>query len=144
MNFPQTLAIAQLCPYQGGTAVDQARMFVAMFNDSVVYDDIAVCLAQGYYKAANENSSMSIQKPTVIVKPNPAKDFVEINLLNSKSDFYNLEVSDINDRLLYTESNISCREIKLLNTSKLCSGLYFLIVKEENGNLINSKLVIVR
>jgi len=144
MNFPQTLAIAQLCPYQGGTAVDQARMFVAMFNDSVVYDDIATCLAQGYYKTANENSLISIQKPTVIVKPNPAKDFVEISLLNSKSDLYNLEILDAQNRLIHSENNIICNEAKFINTSNFTSGIYILKIKIVNAPNINQKLVIVK
>ena len=53
MNFPQTLAIAQLCPYHGGAAVYTARFFVSFINDSMEYDDQTVCLQQGILRAIN-------------------------------------------------------------------------------------------
>ncbi len=138
------LIIAHQCPYQGGESVDKARMFVALFNDSIVYDDLATCLAQGYYRTTNSPTNSISKDAMLTIKPNPAKDFVEITLINAKSDFYTIEIRDVNDQLLYSENKIQCREIKLLNTSIFSSGIYLLKVKEENGNLIHSKLIIVR
>ena len=143
-DYESILYIAHQCPYQGGNAVYSARFYSFLFNDSIVYDDLATCLAQGYYKTANNPTSSLAKETLLTIKPNPAKDFVEISLLNSKSDFYKIEIRDVNDQLLYSESTIQCREIKLLNTSKLISGIYLLKVIEENGNLIHSKLIIVQ
>ena len=58
------------CPFSGGKAVFEARAMVDYFNDTIVYDDDANCLAQGYtmkqYKPLIENSF--VVKPI----PNPA------------------------------------------------------------------------
>jgi hypothetical protein len=36
------------CPYSGGKAVHQMRVFASLFNDSILYDDLAVCLQEGF------------------------------------------------------------------------------------------------
>ena len=47
--------ITQQCPFAGGTAVYRARGMYELINDSIVYDDDAVCLAQGLYRSSNHD-----------------------------------------------------------------------------------------
>ena len=47
-NYQQILSIAEQCPYSGGVAVYIARSLIALFNDSIIYDDENNCLQQGY------------------------------------------------------------------------------------------------
>ena len=143
-QFPSFLYIAQQCPSQGGAAVYRARFFVSLFNDSLTYDDFNVCLTQGYYREMAGTLSDASFAPTVIVKPNPANEQVEIILENIKEKDYNLRITDLEGRIKF-HFNKSASELKtIINTSDLSPGIYFVLVDDSSGLYLSKKLIIVR
>jgi hypothetical protein len=143
-QFPSFLYIAQQCPSQGGAAVYRARFFVSLFNDSLTYDDFSVCLAQGYYKEMASTLSQASFAPTIIVKPNPAMDIVEIRLENNKEKAYVLRITDLEGRIKF-HFNKAANELKtIINSNDLSPGIYFVLVDDSNGLQLSKKLIIVR
>ena len=59
-NYSGILAIASQCPFAGGSAVERARSYVALINDSVYYDDLNICLQSGIYRFS-KNYSLNIK-----------------------------------------------------------------------------------
>lgn len=143
-DYNTILYIAQQCPSQGGAAVYRARFFVSLFNDSLTYDDFNVCLTQGYYREMAGTLSDASFAPTVIVKPNPANEQVEIILENIKEKDYNLRITDLEGRIKF-HFNKSASELKtIINTSDLSPGIYFVLVDDSSGLYLSKKLIIVR
>ncbi|MFN0187904.1 MAG: T9SS type A sorting domain-containing protein, partial [Bacteroidia bacterium] len=142
--FQSFLYIAQLCPSQGGSAVYRARFFVSLFNDSLTYNDFNVCLAQGYYREMAGTLSDASIEPTIIVKPNPANEQVEIMIENNKEKDYILRITDLEGRIKY-HFNKTASELKtIINTSELNPGIYFVLVDDSSGLQLSKKLIIVR
>ena len=143
-DYNNILYIAQQCPSQGGAAVYRARFFVSLFNDSLTYDDFSVCLTQGYYREMSGTLADASIEPTIIVKPNPAMDVVEIILENNKEKDYVLRITDLEGRIKY-HFNKTASELKtIINTSELSPGIYFVLVDDSNGLQLSKKLIILR
>jgi len=141
MNFPQTLAIAQLCPYHGGAAVYTARFFVSFINDNMEYDDQTVCLQQGILRAINPlNIFANLVK--LELKPNPASSQVEIDLVGFNDATFSIYIYDINEKLFSTFLNLNSLPFTF-DTKNYSPGVY--IVKVEIGNRLSifEKLVII-
>jgi hypothetical protein len=142
--FPTILSISQQCPSQGGSSVYRARFFVSLFNDSLTYNDFNVCLAQGYYREMAGTWSDASIESTIIVKPNPANEQVEIMIENNKEKDYILRITDLEGRIKY-HFNKTASELKtFINTSEFSPGIYFVLVDGSSGLQLSKKLIIVR
>ena len=143
-HYPSFLYIAQQCPSQGGPAVYRARFFVSLFNDSLTYDDFTVCLAQGYYREMSSDLVDVSVNPSLIIKPNPANEQVEILIENYNEKDYSLRISDVTGRNNFYISKIAGDNKTNLNTSRLTQGVYFVLVEDSSGLVLSKKLIIVR
>lgn len=142
LNFyGQLLPIAQQCPDQGGQSVFRARHFVAMVNDSIEYDDAGVCLSQGILRTANTKNS---QQPCLILLPNPARDEVEVLLINYQEAKFNLRIIDLEGKNIFNSALERTYSPNKINTEILSPGVYIVEASNNGGVLCRTKLIIVR
>jgi hypothetical protein len=139
--YNQILPIAQQCPDQGGQSVFRARHFVAMINDSIEYDDAAVCLSQGILRTANTKNS---QQPCLILLPNPARDEVEVLLINYRETEFNLSIIDMKGKRNFTSLLQNAKALNQINTSTLPPGVYIVEASYHGEVICRTKLIIVR
>ncbi|MBK8876576.1 MAG: T9SS type A sorting domain-containing protein [Bacteroidetes bacterium] len=142
--YSEILSIAQQCPYTGGPAVERARTLIAMVNDSVFYDDANICLQVGVYRQADPNAPEQKVNSTIIVKPNPASEKIQVILHGDFSS--GVCVLTINNTIgePVFKREVNCVETSIdIDISKLTQGIYSVKVTTGNVSLIQ-KLTIVR
>ncbi len=139
--YNQILPIAQQCPDQGGQSVFRARHFVAMINDSIEYDDAAVCLSQGILRTANFNNT---QQPCLIVLPNPASDEVEVLLINYREAEFHLRIVDLEGKDIFNSVLKNGTSHNQINTEMLAPGVYIVEASYQEEVMCRTKLIIVR
>jgi hypothetical protein len=144
-NYSNILAVAQQCPYVGGGAVERARSMIAMVNDSIVYNDSYTCLQSGIYRTSNKDSIKVENKNSIIIKPNPANDKVEI-LLNGNfvEGVCKIEISNsIGEVVMIIE--MDCKEKrKVIDFNRLSQGVYSINVNANNILHTITKLIIIK
>ncbi|MBV6454529.1 MAG: hypothetical protein FNNCIFGK_01785 [Bacteroidia bacterium] len=144
-NYSGILAIASQCPFAGGAAVERARSFIALVNDSVYYDDENVCLQSGIYRMANVDSEKINNSNSIIIKPNPANDKVEVLLNGDFGDgLCKIEIrNSIGETVMVIEMN--CKEKrKIIELNKLTQGVYSININANNILQSITKLVIIK
>jgi len=85
----------------------------------------------------------ALETDEVKIYPNPAKDILNIEL-NSQNDIFNLDISDINGKILQThliDTNPNTNTTKSLDVSELTTGIYFVKMKGEK-KIITHKIFI--
>ncbi len=137
--YADILAIANLCPFEGGVAVYQARTLVALFNDSIVYNDDMVCLQSGIYRMGSTKNEIKSEELKII--PNPASDEVTI-LTGSKNGICLIELFNVMGEKLLTEK-LDCKvnEHKI-SVKNFANGIYSMKLKTETSTL-NQKIIVV-
>ena len=111
-----------------------------MYNDSLIYNDDAICLQYGIYKQgviADENKNS-----VIIVKPNPANEYVFVKIICNSDEKFNIQIVDAYGRIVCKE-NLSCNKENKIITRELSQGVYTLLVKTTKGNK-TYKIAIVR
>ena len=144
-NYSGILAIASQCPLAGGSAVERARSYVALINDSVYYDDLNTCLQSGIYRMANVDSEKTNNSNSIIIKPNPANDKVEVLLNGDFGDgLCKIEIrNSIGETVMVIEMN--CKEKrKIIELNKLTQGVYSININANNILQSITKLVIIK
>jgi hypothetical protein len=142
-NYSIILAVAMQCPFAGGSAVERARTFIALINDSIFYDDANICLQSGIYRFA-KNSIKNIEQNKILIQPNPAKDKVEINLLGNFDDgVCKVEIRNFIGEMILTDEMNCIEKHRVINLSKLSQGVYSIRVNANNIELMQ-KLVIIK
>ncbi|WP_090751773.1 T9SS type A sorting domain-containing protein [Nonlabens sp. Hel1_33_55] len=95
------------------------------------------------YSGSIENFTLSIvnpsssEQPVIKVYPNPSSNLVTID---SKYGLQSVQLFDITGKLLFAKNNLSSSPFKL-DTSKLNSGYYLIVIKDENNKNQTIKLV---
>lgn len=113
-------------------------MELELFNNSIEYDDAAVCLLEGIYRIGNEETSTS----HFIIQPNPANNNITISMLESDAGIQSFEISDVLGKLLVTKKLNSTYRTEQLNTNELANGLYLITVVSTFGKSSTQKLII--
>ncbi|MCO5288443.1 MAG: T9SS type A sorting domain-containing protein [Bacteroidetes bacterium] len=141
-NYSGIFAIASQCPFAGGAAVERARSFIALVNDSVYYDDLNICLQSGIYRIANSDSSITLEN-SIIIKPNPANDKVEVFLNGNLDGVCFIELKNIMGEIVLMDE-MNCKDKrKIIDLGKFSQGVYSIKVHTNNFETIK-KLVIVK
>ncbi len=139
-RYAEALAIALQCPYSGGTAVYQARNFVAWFNDSLIYNDEAMCLQAGLYRKGGINT----QNYTAIdfeLIPNPTNDKTEIRILSPVNAITKVTLRNMLGQIM-DEWKPEGQQQFTIYTHKYLQGFYLIDAKGENGFNKIKKLII--
>lgn len=138
----EVASIANMCPLIGGPAVYLARPIAELYNESIVYNDQAVCLSQGVNMklANNNNTEAQSENSQVKVYPVPSNEVVNF-------DFGNIQFSML---LIFDSFGKQIQEIKLnakqqyiLNTNLYANGIYRYKLINDNDEYLG-KIVILK
>ncbi len=83
----------------------------------------------------------------VSLTPNPAQNFVRANIALAKSSNVTATLSDVTGRVIATVFNgnlSSGKNFITINTSDLASGIYFVNIKADNGNVVSTRVVVTK
>ena len=128
-------SISFICPLIGGAAVLKARSLQAVYNDSIFYDDKELCNAQGiYYRLSKTEKDTSVEE-NLIVFPNPANEWININLTSCIKENYSVVLSDILGKIVLTKDNLSNNTQLDLSKANLSNGYYFITLKQNTTGL---------
>jgi hypothetical protein len=72
----------------------------------------------------------------VEIFPNPVKDVITIKKSSSKPQNISVSINDINGKELIVENNLNSASNQNINVSALSSGVYFIQIKNNQGQLI--------
>nr|MBK9653191.1 T9SS type A sorting domain-containing protein [Bacteroidota bacterium] len=138
-RYQDAWAIAQQCPYSGGAAVYQARNFIAYFNDSVAYDDVASCLQQGIYRKGEV--AKNYEAVEFELMPNPATNSVDVIIL---SKINTLKKITLRTMLGQTINQWKVEDAKryTIYIHNYLPGIYIVEVADNAGNYEKRKLII--
>jgi uncharacterized repeat protein (TIGR01451 family) len=143
-NSAELLSIAQQCPYSGGNAVIRARVWLSMINDSIDYDDNAVCLQSGVYRLANKDTSQNIKPNEIKIIPNPANNKVTVELTGIEEGLCKIQIRNTLNEIVYDDV-FDCKKQKYtVNVSDLRQGVYSISVNAVGKKSIINKLIIAR
>lgn len=140
LQYSTLFAIAQQCPYAGGRAVYRARALLSMINRNIAFNDDSTCTPLGLNKAIlpkNEKHSINI----IQISPNPANQNLQL--------FYNL-IDVVNGyRILNVQGQVVGTGIlngnsgnRFIETSGLYNGLYTIVVKGNDGSIVQARFII--
>lgn len=136
--YSQLLNIAEQCPYYGGEAVYRARAMLEVVNDSLTYNDEASCLLYGIYREGKNGGNNNFK---IIVKPNPANNYVMVNVSCSEEEFTAEIINSIGQSVL--NSKLQCNTENRIKLSSLQQGVYTIVIKTTDKTEY-FKLVIMR
>lgn len=142
-SYPGIFAIASQCPYVGGEAVERARTYIALINDSISYDDANICLQSGVYRFAND-ATEKITSSDIKIIPNPANDKVTVQLTRIDNGICKIQIRNVMNEIVYDDV-FDCKNQKhIINISNLSQGVYSIFISTANRKTIISKLIIMR
>jgi len=142
-NYSGIIAIASQCPYVGGKAVERARTYIALINDSISYDDANICLQSGVYRFAND-STEKITSSDIKIIPNPANDKVTVQLTGIDDGICKIQIRNVLNEIVYDDV-FDCKNQKhIINVSNLSQGVYSISVNAVGKKSIINKLIITR
>ena len=137
------LNIAEQCPQSGGMAVYVARSLVALFGDTIFYNDENVCFQQGYYRIANETKSNKTEKE-VDLKPNPANNYADVILNKSIEGICRIKITDMYSKIIF-EQSFDCHEKQFrINTTDVLNGMYNVQITINDNAQTIVKLIIAK
>ena len=130
-------SIAQQCPFSGGRSVYIARAILHEYFPEMVYNDEDLCTAEGLMRKKNENNQVLSNK--LLISPNPANELVNIIYYNDKDPIVSTILYSMEGKILKTQNNILPIAVK-----DLSPGLYIFNCITNNGNVLTSKLTILK
>ena len=99
------------------------------------------CDASNFKGAVNATNEIAIEKATITLYPNPAKDQVTIAFSNATPET-TVSIYDVTGRLMQTLQSNTPDGTWLVNTSTYQSGLYIVTVSTKNNTTKQYKLII--
>jgi hypothetical protein len=120
------LYIASQCPWAGGNAVYEARSLYSLINDTIEFDDIALCLQQGIYRQQAQANDIKNSKPNSSIVPNPATDRITVITDSlADSDLCNLIISEVTGKQVLVHI-LNCKSHQSeISIADLSEGIYF-------------------
>jgi hypothetical protein len=109
-----------------------------MLNDSIEYNDAAVCLLDGIYRKGNYNMVLD----EFVLMPNPANETVQVAYINNELAIQSIKLIDIAGRQVFSSTLSNSFRSYNLNTKELSSGLYRVIVVSNAGSISSRNLVV--
>jgi hypothetical protein len=140
--YNQILTVAQQCPDKGGRAVFIARIYIALMNDAVVYNDAGICLQQGIYKSSNSVNLDNNYSFDIV--PNPANEYVLINLKSNYIGICNIQIKDVLGKIVYSKQFDCKQQQEKINTLNFEQGIYTASIHINDVQLQSAKLSIIR
>ncbi|MBP6412070.1 MAG: T9SS type A sorting domain-containing protein, partial [Bacteroidia bacterium] len=134
--------VAHQCPQKGGSAVYLARNLYSIAYPNEVYNDVAACISQGYYRLANKNKLSS--NVYFHLSPNPTKDDIKASYYFSEDENPFLKIFNGLNQLVKTiPLNASNRE-QIIKLADLNGGIYFYNLVSNNSLIQEGKIAIIK
>lgn len=138
-QFNLLKAVANQCPYEGGTAVFRARAIL-----DIEVDDEVACSQLGSQAlimppAGNQSPATGIR-----MYPNPAMDFVTVSVDDALESNAVLSVFNLYGQLAFRHNLSEGTALFSFTTEMLPSGIYLVLVQESGKTVYKAKLVISR
>lgn len=140
MRKETILQVAIQCPSSGGPSVHRARIFIALVNESMEYNDGDVCATMGIFRMVDPNGKNNVE-PTLICFPNPASSSLQLLFNGLNGIEFNLEIHDSSGKLI-SSKKFTSSGVYYLNTTFLSDGLFHLLVRDNTGKNVSSKFVV--
>jgi hypothetical protein len=86
---------------------------------------------KGSYKNANSISLPRNQKFSFAISPNPAKEFVTIEIIGDFNSVFELSIFDISGKKLKSDIIYAFEKTKQVNLSNMAKGTYILKLSSE-------------
>ncbi len=142
--FESLYSIASQCPYSGGKAVYQARAALALFTDTIYYDDAMVCAQVGIYRNIISEHHSSNTAFDFSMVPNPASQKVTVTLHFTNEQNIRLEIRNImGGKVKELELDKGINSITF-SVEQFDEGLYFVRARKNRITLSSKKLMIVK
>ncbi len=143
-DFQTLFAIASLCPYEGGTAVYQARVLIALV-DTTSFDDND-CMIDAAYRTNPKDDKFadigSTEDEQIEFYPNPAGNFLTIQFDSEIELPLQIDLFSNIGSLVKTDYCVfgKCE----IDMSSIPNGVYFLRLNPSGENPIFEKLIIAK
>lgn len=143
MRNENILQVAIQCPSSGGSSVHRARIFIALVNDSMEYNDGNVCATMGIFRMADPSGKNNLE-PKLICFPNPASSSLQLLFNGLSGSEFNLEIHESSGKLISAKKFTSALGVYYLNTSSLSDGLFHILIRDNAGKHVSSKFIVSR
>lgn len=90
---------------------------------------------------ATATSELSETSDIINVYPNPASDFVIVDMNKYQNSIKSINISDILGRAVYSDFDINSKQ-KSIPLSNFKSGIYLLTLTDDSGNKLTKKLIV--
>ena len=112
---------------------------------TAVFKNVTVTTSTGTvnYKQATNSSKQAIKgddEVIVSIFPNPAKEFININLTEFKDYFVEIQLTNVTGQIL-KEEKVMGGSIHEMNTSTLSTGIYLVILKGKGFDIVKKLLI---
>lgn len=142
--YNDMLNTAHQCPYAGGPAVYRACAYVYLFNDSIQYDDAAVCLQSGIYRQLIQQDVSSASSFDFRLIPNPAKQNVTVELNFRNENNITLEIRNVmGGKVKELELDKGINTVTF-SVERFDDGIYFIRARNNGITLNTPKLIIIK
>lgn len=132
-------SILEQCPARAGKAIAYARTYLGIPDFEYSYENCGDLLEDTPFVAEkfgiNSNSDFAIS-------PNPVKTGEGFTISNKNEKEFNLEILDLNGRLLHSQQQIS-KTVHLV-LSDLSPGMYLVKIIPAEGNIETKRIVIIK
>jgi len=134
-------SLAIQCPYTAGDAVYMARALYAQYDNTIFFDDLAICTllsgdSERMLRIANgsQDTAAKISSPEyIIVYPNPAKNILKVFYSSVNNALMTFELTDMMGQTIIARQVSNMTTIEL-DVSNIASGLY--LWRGRNGNIV--------
>ena len=122
---------------------DQSGLGFSAFGEDVNGELYVVSLFQGaIFKIAEDNLSVDEQSINAIkMYPNPAKNSLTFDVLNSSNQIEFITIHDVQGKLVTTHSSFE-EQLITISTESLTSGIYIIEISNTQGDRSIRKLII--
>jgi hypothetical protein len=131
-----TSAMPDLLPGQSTTA-----SYAVIYADNVPHPcpslDRLKEAADAVCDAVLSSSETSISKANFTVSPNPAMDIIKIR---SENHIQSIKVIDLNGQIVISDNSYMAK-IKIFDISSLPASIYFISIKDDQGNVAIEKII---
>jgi hypothetical protein len=142
------LAVAEQCPYSGGSAVYRARVLYQLVDKEKEYNDFATCIAQGYLRKAKTETKEEEQLTNEDIKfglaPNPSKDAVSVYYESINNQALSIEIRNSTGKIINEMLLPADKTVYSINTSNYANGVYYVKIATLSSQSRILKLVIVK
>jgi len=134
------LAIATMCPLEGGQAVYFARSLYALVAPDTTYEDSVLCTIAVPLRRQPSPAAL----PSISLYPNPAADWIALTTNLKETTQVDVVIYNVLGKKLKTATLALESGTASFDVNDLLPGIYFLQVEGENLTLPAAKFSVVR